>query len=67
MPEYKAYKIGIDGHFNGSDPLVCEDDNEAITAAKRLVDGHDVELWCCGRFIIILPRNAPPDGKGVLF
>jgi hypothetical protein len=44
MPAYRAYKVGIDGHFIGSDPLVCEDDNEAIVAAKGLVDGHDVEL-----------------------
>jgi hypothetical protein len=56
MPEYRAYKVGIDGHFIGSDPLVCEDENEAIFAAKGLVDGHDVELWCCGRIIIRLPR-----------
>jgi hypothetical protein len=38
-------KVGIDGHFVGYEPLVCADDVEAIIKAKRLVDGHEVELW----------------------
>jgi hypothetical protein len=45
MPEYRAYQIGADGHFIGFEPLVCADDAEASEKAKRLVDGHDVELW----------------------
>jgi hypothetical protein len=57
MPEYRAYKVGIDGRFIGFDPLVCEDDDEAIAAAKKLVDGHDVELWCHSRIVIRLARG----------
>jgi hypothetical protein len=57
MPDYRAYKVGIDGYLIGSDPLVCEDDNEAIAAAKKLVDGYDVELWCFDRIVIRLPRS----------
>jgi hypothetical protein len=57
MPEYRAYKVGIGGHFIGYDPLVCENDHKAIAAAKKLVDGHDVELWCCARIVIRLPRS----------
>lgn len=43
MADYRAYRVGIDGHFVGSDPLICEGDNEAIAAAKGLVDDHDVD------------------------
>jgi hypothetical protein len=25
--------------------MVCADDAEAMEQARRLVDGHDVELW----------------------
>jgi hypothetical protein len=45
MEEYRAYFVGLDGHFTGYEPLVCSGDSEAIEKAKRLVDGHDVELW----------------------
>ena len=45
MPEYRAYLIGPDGHFFSAVELEAPDDEEAISAAKQLVDGHDVELW----------------------
>jgi hypothetical protein len=40
-----VYVIGLDGHFIRSIDLSCADDSAAITSAKRLVDGHDIELW----------------------
>jgi hypothetical protein len=52
---------GIDGHFVGFEALVCADDVEAIGKAKRLVDGHDVELWSGERFIIRLGRTPRVD------
>ena len=51
MAEYRAYIVGIDGHFMGYEPLICMDDAEAIDNAKRLVDGHDIELWCGERLV----------------
>jgi hypothetical protein len=57
MAEYRAYFVGIDGHFVGYEPLVCVDDGEAIIKAKRLVDGHDVELWSGERMVIRLNRQ----------
>jgi hypothetical protein len=58
-------KIGDDGHFIGYEPLVCPDDADAIEKAKRLRDGHDLELWSGPRFIIRLEwpkRNGPSLG-----
>jgi hypothetical protein len=52
MAEYRAYTVGHDGHFVGYEPLVCGGDKEAIEKAKRLVDGHDVEVWSGARFVI---------------
>jgi hypothetical protein len=54
MREYRAYIVGLDGHFIGFKPLVCTDDFEATAKAKRLVDGHDIELWSGDRFIVRL-------------
>jgi hypothetical protein len=51
VAEYRAFPVGIDGHFIGFEPLVCDSDDEAITKAKCLVDGHDIELWCGVRLV----------------
>ena len=52
MGEYRAYTVGIDGHFVGFEPLKCANDAEAIEKAKRLVRSHDVELWSGERLVI---------------
>jgi hypothetical protein len=54
MPEYRAYTVGDDGHFIGYEPLVCPDHSDAIEKAKRLVNGHDIELWSGPQFIVRL-------------
>ena len=54
MAEYRAYTVGDDGHFVDYRPIACCDDAEAIAQAKRLIDGHDVELWSGPRFVIKL-------------
>jgi len=51
VAEYRAYVVGHDGHFIRFESLICADDAEAIAKAKRLVDDHDVELWCGERFV----------------
>jgi hypothetical protein len=58
VAEYRAYTVGHDGHFTGFEPLVCADDAEAIDKAKRLVDGHDVELWSGDRLVVRLVHNG---------
>jgi len=64
MAEYRAYRIGPDGHFTGYEPLICSSDSEAIEKAKRLLDdGHDVEVWSGPRFVARLKRNSPGQHK----
>ena len=57
MADYRAYFIGEEGHFIGFEPLVCRDDGEAIARARRLVDGHGVEVWSAERFVIRLSHE----------
>jgi hypothetical protein len=52
IAEYRAFPVGIDGHFIGFEPLFCASDDEAIANAKRLVVGHAVELWCGARLVL---------------
>jgi hypothetical protein len=51
MAEYRAYTVGLDGHFIGFEPLVCADDAEAIEKAKGLVVDRPIELWSGPRFV----------------
>jgi hypothetical protein len=57
MPEYRAYVVGVDGHFIGFEPLICRDDAEAITKAQRLVNDQEIELWCCERLVVRFDRK----------
>jgi hypothetical protein len=52
MPDYRAYIVkgpfdSIRTDFLHNHP----DDTTAIEAAKQLVDGHDIELWCGARLV----------------
>jgi hypothetical protein len=47
--------------FIGYEPLVCRDDGEAVSKAKQLVDGHNVEVWCADRLVIHLKRKPPTE------
>jgi hypothetical protein len=61
MPEYRAYRVGSDGHFTGFEPLLCADDGEAIERAKRLVTKQGIELWCGERLVKRLNVTEKPD------
>jgi hypothetical protein len=61
MPDYRVYKVGLDGHFYDAVPLICADDAEAIEMALELAVGHDVELWQLDRKVATFPdRNKTP-------
>jgi hypothetical protein len=57
LADYRAYTVGRDGHFIGYEPLVCDDDQQAIEQTKRLMNGYSIELWSGGRFVIKLPAS----------
>ena len=56
MAEHRAFSVGVDGHFIGFEPLVCDADD--IAKAKRLIDGHDVGLWCGERLVVRLKATT---------
>jgi hypothetical protein len=51
VEEYRAYLIGPDGHIINRVDIRASDQQEARRLAKRVVDGHAVELWQADRFI----------------
>jgi hypothetical protein len=52
MPEYRAYRIKNDQIAGVPEIVVADDDRAAIEQARQLTNGHDVELWEGGRFVI---------------
>jgi hypothetical protein len=63
MPDYRAYIIGLDGHFKNAVALDCADDSAAIESAKRVINGSDVELWLRDRRIARFDTR-PKDTNG---
>ncbi|MDE2329494.1 MAG: hypothetical protein KGK16_01715 [Bradyrhizobium sp.] len=52
MSVYRVYVIGKGGHIDGFPHYIeCTDDNEAIQRARRMVDGHSVEIWEGARIV----------------
>ena len=58
MVEYRTYIMDRDGHIMSFEPLICADDEAAISAAKKFADGHDVELWQGDRKVATLAHKA---------
>jgi hypothetical protein len=51
LQHYRAYIMGHDGHILSAVELFGENDDNAKEQARRLVNGHDVELWQLDRKI----------------
>jgi len=61
MHGYRAYAIGPDGHIVGRMDLFCSNDDDAKERAKKLVDGHAVELWDGARKIASFEPDHGPQ------
>jgi hypothetical protein len=64
MPGYRAFEIDESGHIISPPAAInCNDDQEAILVATKLVDGRAIELWQGHRLITKIAAPArPPDG-----
>ncbi len=51
MARYRAYLIEKDNRVHSYKPIDADSDEEALKAARRLVDGHDVEVWSLDRMV----------------
>ena len=56
MPTYRAYLIDEDDRVASYKPFEAQSDSEAIEAARRFVEGFDVEVWQLDRKIGRLAR-----------
>ena len=59
MPEYRFFAIMKDGHI-GLPPVDLElpDDHAAVSKARKLLNGHDIEIWEGKRVVAYLvPDN----------
>jgi hypothetical protein len=67
MPHYRVYVLDKHGQFMGGINLARTDDNAAKEHARRLADGHEVELWrLVARFKSDNPRDGPKRRRSVI-
>lgn len=59
MASYRLY--GLDGvsKVASGEWIEADSDEAAIEAAKKVMDGHDCELWQGARCIARIPRQHP--------
>ena len=58
MPHYRVYVLGEQGQLMGAVNFDCTDDDAAKEHAKRLGNGHEVQLW---RQVALFKFENPPD------
>jgi hypothetical protein len=51
MPTYRAYLIDGDNRVTSCKPVDADTDAEALLAARRFLNGCDVEVWYLDRKI----------------
>lgn len=65
MPAYVFRKIGASGHvYDGPGHAQLTDDFAAVEAARRLIDGCDIEVWCGDRLVAYVVADDAPDYRG---
>jgi hypothetical protein len=57
VPSYRLYFLNHGGHIVRAKELACTSDEEAVTEAKRWVDGETVELWERARLLARFDPN----------
>jgi hypothetical protein len=58
MPTYRLYIVTPAGRIAKRAEIVeCADDEEAIQAAERAMDGQDIEVWNDARLVLRLSHN----------
>jgi hypothetical protein len=60
VADYRLY--GLDGvrKVASGEWFEAEDDQAAIEVAKKMMDGHDCELWQGRRLVARIPRQTRP-------
>jgi hypothetical protein len=58
MPMYRAYFIDEDDRVESFKPVEADGDQEALTAARQFLDGHDVEVWLLDRMVGRLSKRV---------
>ncbi len=54
MAGYRAYIVGQDGHFKGSEEFEATDDASAVRRAEDFAAANPVELWQGARRIGVI-------------
>jgi hypothetical protein len=64
MPDYRFFRIGLDGHVAGPpSEHMLPDDAAALEKAQKLSGGNDIEIWQAERLVAyIVPDQYSKTG-----
>lgn len=54
-PRYRAFTLGLNGHILHETLIEADRDEDAISIATGMMDGHAIDLWDGLRFIEHFP------------
>ena len=58
MIAYRFYKLDNDDRVDGPPQILeCENDEAALTEARRYVDGHAIEIWRGDKRVGLIPSH----------
>jgi hypothetical protein len=67
MAHYRVYVLGEHGQLMGAVNFDCTDDDAAKEHARRLANGHEVQLWRqVAQFKFDNPRDRPRRRRSAL-
>jgi hypothetical protein len=63
VADYRAFRIGPDGHIASSRAFVCDTDEHAIEWAKQIQEVRPIEVWSGDRLVARLSVPVAPHRK----
>jgi hypothetical protein len=69
MPDYRIYTLAEGGYIAWAPEVVdCANDSAAIEQAKKMLDGHPIQIWDGPRLVFVLnPDHAALWGVTPVF
>lgn len=60
MPAYRVYTVGLDGRAADIEVIDAATDADAMTAARKLLNNRDLEIWTGSRRVGKLEAKRLP-------
>lgn len=60
LATYRVFRVSAQGDVLGSEIISAQSDDEAMSKARVLANGHGIDLWERSRFLASYPPISAP-------